>query len=826
MKHHNTLLLRLPLIVFGCILISLPIMAQSTAVAVRNSLIKLNVAGSYKTIQWQVSSDNAVWHDIKDSISNTFTYKVTAPAYVRAKQTADDSTITYSEVSHIVFEPKTILKTIKSSGGQGYAETNGQPASGISIQEDRNSSGTLNLTAYSNGWSNANASLAWYLYHTEGEYDVDIILRITKNATQKYEFSMIDINNTKDTVKSIISVKGTGVNDTLTALNVTVPTTGFYKYLLKPLASPGNNITVAGLLFKSYTSAAADVHATNYRSSPSVHLGGWKSTDNTAVVGQQYDWCYMEILVPEGGDPLYTYYMSLGILSGYMGIQTNSATERRVLFSMWDDGDTDKDPTLDQYKRAGAVDHDPATTVNRFGNEGTGTQSYVTGMVWKTGVPVQFLTNARLEEYDDTLKSVLTNGDSIVHRKNTLVSAWYNADRAIGWKYISTLRLPNKVKYFDSWYSFLENFGPANGQIKRYAYYYNGFAHEFSSDPLKPGRWINFNRVNFSNTDGATGQRGDFEQGRLSENGNYFMMSSGGYANGPKKYSQITLLQQDKTVVDTLELSKFLQRVDEAVLKEKAKNDSIKNIKNNLANKTGWTIDSFSSQETTGEGSVNGRASCTIDGNPLTYWHSVWQSKTPVFPHYIAVDMHKVESVTGFLFTLSGGTTRHMKSIELWGAEDGENFTLMKACDVLDSETIYVSLSQAWKISKFKLVINTSQSGQVHCRINEIDITLTPGTNNTGILPLFQTSSGMKVQIYPNPAANVLNFTLNLDNRQTTVGLFETNGKQVFSNYMGTVKAGEAKQLKVPDTLIEGNYVFQLKSNQTPVYNQIVSIKR
>ena len=94
--------------------------------------------------------------------------------------------------------------------------------------------------------------------------------------------------------------------------------------------------------------------------------------------------------------------------------------------------------------------------------------------------------------------------------------------------------------------------------------------------------YINFNQVNFGNTDGASGQRVDFEQGRLPENSNYFYMSTGGYANAPKKNASTTNLQTDKSVVESLDLSKFLERVDEAIRKEKVKNDSIKNIKNNV----------------------------------------------------------------------------------------------------------------------------------------------------------------------------------------------------------------------------------------------------
>ena len=802
---------------------TIPLFAQQINEAPRNSVINLSATGDFSAYQWEISSDKSCWYDIAGATSKIYSHKLTAPAYLRVKQTAANLGISYSEVYELKFETKNFLKTIKSSGGQGYAETNGKPASGINIREDRGPDNKLMLTAYSDGWTNTNASLTWYLYHTAGKYDIDLLHKITKSAKQQFQFSIIDINNTGlQASQSIISTTGTGNNETLTVLSVDIPKTGFYKYELKPLSPPNNKVTISGLEFKSMTSAAADVHATNYLSSPSVHLSSWRSTDGTSIPGKKYDWCYMEILVPTGGDALSTYYMSLGVLAGYMGIQTNSNSERGVIFSMWDDGDTDTDPTLDQFKRAGAVDNDPKTTVSRFGNEGTGTKSFVHGWNWDTNVPVKFLTNARLEEYKDTMKNV-AGADSIILRRNTLVSAWFNANPDKGWQYISTLRLPNKVSYFDSWYSFLENYGYQNGQIKRHAYYYNAFAHEQSYDPAKPGRWMSFNQVNFSNTDGSTGQRMDFEQGRLPENPYYFYMSSGGYANATVKKENTTTLQADKLIVESLDLEQFLNRVDEAVAKERAKNDSIKNLTNNLANKSGWTIESFSSQEVSGEGAVNGRAAATIDGDPTTYWHSRWQGTTASFPHHIAVNMNKTENVTGFLFKLSGGTNRHMKEIELWGSTDGGTYILMESKTMNDAEQIYVALSQTWEISKFKLVIKSSQTGEVHCRINEIDVTVDK-KNETGIVTSHSTNS--KFNVYPNPAKNRLNYTLPSDANDIQLTIMDVNGKEIFSEYVGQIKANDKKQIAIPATLNDGVYIIQLKDKGTTRYNQTFFVKR
>jgi hypothetical protein len=784
--------------------------AQQNVVVERNTLVPLSVQGDFQHLQWELSSDNVSWYLLPGATESTFNYSANAPAFLRARQTAADNSVSYSEVFNVTFVRKSYRKVVKTPGGQGYAETNGQPASGINIREDRGPNGQLNLTAYSDGWTNANASLTWYLYQSAGEYDIDLLLNITNNMKHHFQFSMIDINGTADSVRSLISVNGRGANDTVSVLSVKVAKTGFYKYELKPLNSPANRVRINGLLFNSITAFTPSVHPTNYLSSPSVHLGSWRSTDNAYVAGRKYDWCYMEIIVPSGGEALHTYYMSLGVLQGYMGIQTNSLTERGVIFSMWDDGDTDVDPTLDQYRRAGAVDWDPATTIGRFGNEGTGTKSFVHGWNWDIDVPVKFLTNARLEEYLDTMISV-TGADSVVHRRNTLVSAWFHANPEKGWQYISTLRLPNKVTYFDSWYSFIENYGYRNGQVKRHAYYYNGFAREQSSNPSNPGKWLSFNRVNFGNTDGNVGQRRDFEQGQLPENPNYFYMSTGGYANDPIKRAT-TVPLQDKSVVESLDLDLFLKRVDEAVSKEKIKNDSIKNIERNLADKRGWSIESFSSQEVSGEGPVNGRATTTIDGDKLTFWHSRWTSGGSQFPHHIAVNMNRVEKVTGFLFHLSGGTTRHMKDIELWGATQGGEYVLMKTTAVPDASTVYVALDQPWEISRFKLVIKTSQSGQVHCRINQIDATIIRGTN-TGLI---SAKSGGELRVFQSPLrTNNLHFSIDTNERHLTAVLLDFCGREVFTSFLGEVAAAVTNTLVLPDSIGSGFYILQLRTNTT-----------
>ena len=56
------------------------------------------------------------------------------------------------------------------------------------------------------------------------------------------------------------------------------------------------------------------------------------------------EWFYNEVTVPVHNDIEGSYFMATGFDGGYFGIQVNSSTERRVLFSIWSAYKTD-DPS-------------------------------------------------------------------------------------------------------------------------------------------------------------------------------------------------------------------------------------------------------------------------------------------------------------------------------------------------------------------------------------------------------------------------------------------------------------------------------------------------
>lgn len=395
-------------------------------------------------------------------------------------------------------------------------------------------------------WDDTSRSVVWYLYQKKGSYDFFFDTKVDEKKELTFDVTISACSELGFKERELdLGLVGKGAFDTVFVTSVNIPQTGYYRYELKPTSAIERAITIRSLLFNALE-ADGQVNHTNYQSSPSVHL----SFSSTAKTTRSYDWIYEEIMVPEGEDPLATYYMSLGFYRGYMGIQTNSATERRVLFSVWDSKDADHDKSMKDADFVTLVDKDEATTVNSFGNEGTGGQSYVKSANWKTGKPVKFLMNVR------KLK------------KNTVIlSAWYCVDETEGWKYVATWRAPHEQRMFDGFYSFIENYGYTNGQISRKAYYYNAWGKEDAT-----GKWINFNKVGFSNTDGAEGQRMDYEQGVAPEYPERFYMASGGYTPTLKTANEIELSKN----APQFDISTFEKRVDQALKNESKYRDTIK----------------------------------------------------------------------------------------------------------------------------------------------------------------------------------------------------------------------------------------------------------
>ncbi|BDU76528.1 DUF3472 domain-containing protein [Mesoterricola sediminis] len=134
-----------------------------------------------------------------------------------------------------------------------------------------------------------------------------------------------------------------------------------------------------------------------------------------------------------------TYVMVCGWRGGYFGIQEGDRGQRRLLFSVWDPTVGDDPAAVPEAQRVRLLFRDPEVRVGRFGDEGTGGQSFMP-LAWKEGVPVRLAVTARLE------------GD------RTAYTGWILEPARGAWRRLVTFSALNGGRRLQGLYSFIEDF--------------------------------------------------------------------------------------------------------------------------------------------------------------------------------------------------------------------------------------------------------------------------------------------------------------------------------------------------------------------------------
>jgi len=237
------------------------------------------------------------------------------------------------------------------------------------------------------------------------------------------------------------------------------------------------------------------------RRGPSVHLRYEIPPAASDIV-----WFYNEITIPEGNDVTGSYFMANGFADGYFGIQCNSETERRILFSVWSPYKTDNPGEIpDEYKiillKKGAD-----VITKEFGNEGSGGQSY-RKYFWKAGNTYRFLLK----------------GEPSVNN-STDYSAYFFAPETGKWELIASFRRPKTNNYLKSLYSFLENFMPDTGPLERKGYYSNQWIQD------REGKWFELTGVKFT-ADATARKESRLDYSGGSENGMFFLRNCGFFSD-------------------------------------------------------------------------------------------------------------------------------------------------------------------------------------------------------------------------------------------------------------------------------------------------------
>jgi hypothetical protein len=233
------------------------------------------------------------------------------------------------------------------------------------------------------------------------------------------------------------------------------------------------------------------------RRGPSVHLNFQVPESAGNVV-----YFYNEITVPKNNDVLGSYFMANGFGQGYFGIQVNSPTERRILFSVWSPFKTDNPGDIPDEQKIKLLKKGEGVYTGEFGNEGSGGQSYLK-FDWKAETTYKFL-----------LKGKPTG------KGETDFTAWFFAPEVGDWKLIASFRRPKTDTYLTHLYSFLENFYTGTGNVERRGLYSNQWIYNAEN------KWIELTKIKFT-ADATARKESRMDYAGGLENGSFFLKNCG-----------------------------------------------------------------------------------------------------------------------------------------------------------------------------------------------------------------------------------------------------------------------------------------------------------
>lgn len=287
-------------------------------------------------------------------------------------------------------------------------------------------------------------------------------------------------------------------------LKVKVTAPGYVRVDVSGLAKQGERFAdIEAIVLRGVEGDVTYVHDfSDYwgRRGPSVHM-------NYRLPQGEYEWFYNEVTVPAEGETMHSYYMATGFAEGYFGMQYNSPTERRILFSVWSPFDTQNPKDIPEDMRVVNTRRGEGVHIGEFGSEGSGGQSYLV-YPWKAGRTYPFLMQVRPDG-----------------KGNTVYTAYFYATDESRWRLIAEFVRPKTDTWYRSPHSFLENFSPEQGYLTRKVRFSNQWAR--TSD----GRWVRPTQVRFTNDGTAqAGVRLDY-RGGLTPDSTACYLQMGGFFN-------------------------------------------------------------------------------------------------------------------------------------------------------------------------------------------------------------------------------------------------------------------------------------------------------
>lgn len=349
-------------------------------------------------------------------------------------------------------------------------------------------------------WQSATNQVLWFgEIKTPGPLEVALALRLPDDAESRLRLTVA--GQSRETV-----ARGKGTNEVRISFGrFEIKESGYQRFTLESLNTDGQPFgDLSALLLAGPATNGAHFNLQPRRNAASVHLF-YPVPRGTNVAA-----FYCEMTGLE--DPVATYYMACGWHRGYFGMQVNSPTERRIIFSVWDSGNeaVSRSKVADE-NRVSLVAKGEGVYSGDFGNEGTGGHSHLK-YPWKTASTQRFIVTAQPTNETFTIYS----------------GYWFHPEQQ-KWILISSWRAPKEGGWLRGLYSFSENFIGNNGRLVRKALYGNQWIR------TDRGEWLELTTAGFSHDGTGKGDRLDRFMGL--ENGQFFL-SHGGFIPGFTAYGE------------------------------------------------------------------------------------------------------------------------------------------------------------------------------------------------------------------------------------------------------------------------------------------------
>lgn len=350
------------------------------------------------------------------------------------------------------------------------------------------------------GWTDPAQTVHWYgRLNQPGALQAKLRLRLPEGAESKLRLTVA--GGFRE-----VTVKGVSGSEPLTADfgTFSVERPGYQDFRLESINPKGQDAgQLEALVLDGPAVEGAHFNLKERRNAASVHLSYKAPTNAIAAF-------YCEVTAVE--EPVTTFYMACGWHRGYFGMQVNSPTERRIIFSVWDSGEEAVDRNkVSAEKRVQLLGKGDGVYSGDFGNEGTGGHSHLK-YPWKTGQTQRFLVTAQP-----------------TNQTFTVYSGYYHHPDSHRWMLISSWKAPREGGWLRGPHSFSENFWGSTGHLPRKALY----GRQWIRTP--GGDWLEITEASFSHD--PTGKSDRLDRFMGVEKGQFFL-SHGGFLEGTMPFGQ------------------------------------------------------------------------------------------------------------------------------------------------------------------------------------------------------------------------------------------------------------------------------------------------